>query len=232
MQQVLALDGGQVVAARREQLDVRAQARERRAQLVRGILDEASLQARGLVERLEHRVEGRGEARELVAPLDADALRQVARRAHALRGGRELAHGRERRARNEEAGDRGDADAAERDENQPELDLRQLVIDVFQRRDDLDRRVARIERRDEEAHVLAFVMRFEVERVLLPRRDSLRLGHARQQRRDVVEPLLGPVGRSRCVDDLERIRAQRQAAEMEDVLLRPAGDLRREAEAG
>ena len=46
----------------REHLDVRAQARERRAQLVRGVGDELALRPRRVLERLEHRVERRRRA--------------------------------------------------------------------------------------------------------------------------------------------------------------------------
>ena len=49
-----------------EHLDVRAQARQRRAQLVRGVGDELALRAARLLERGEHRVEARGEPAELV----------------------------------------------------------------------------------------------------------------------------------------------------------------------
>ena len=49
-----------------EHLDVRAQARQRRPQLVRRVGDELPLRARRVLERAEHRVERRGEPRELV----------------------------------------------------------------------------------------------------------------------------------------------------------------------
>ena len=64
-QQLLALAGRQRLVAG-EHLDVRAQARQRRPQLVRGVGDELPLRPCGVLERAEHRVEGRGEPRELV----------------------------------------------------------------------------------------------------------------------------------------------------------------------
>ena len=62
--QALVVGGREAAAG--EHLEVGAQRGERRAQLVRGVRDEAALRALGLVERLEHRVERAGEARELV----------------------------------------------------------------------------------------------------------------------------------------------------------------------
>ena len=61
-EQPLALARRQLPVAR-EHLDVRAQARQRRAQLVRGVRDELPLRgARRLLERREHRVEAAREA--------------------------------------------------------------------------------------------------------------------------------------------------------------------------
>ena len=66
---------------------------QRRAQLVRGVRDEAALAADRLLERREHRVEARAEAAELVVPRDRDALGQVAGRGDVLGRGREAPHG-------------------------------------------------------------------------------------------------------------------------------------------
>ena len=71
-------------------------------------------------------------------PRHLDPLREVARRAHVLGRLAQVAHRLQRGARDQEAGDGGDPDAAERDEQQPQPDLRQLVIDVRQRRRDHD----------------------------------------------------------------------------------------------
>ena len=67
-----------------QDLDVGAQARHRRAQLVRGVGDELALGADGLVERLarglqavEHRVEVGGELADLVVGVDVDAPGEV-----------------------------------------------------------------------------------------------------------------------------------------------------------
>ena len=72
-------------ALAREHLDVRAQARERRPQLVRRVGDELVLGARRLLECAEHRVEAVREARQLVLAARVDPLGEVARRPHALR---------------------------------------------------------------------------------------------------------------------------------------------------
>ena len=60
VEQLGAVLGGRRAAVR-EHLDVRAQARQRRAQLVRGVLDEPPLALGRVVERGEHLVEGRRE---------------------------------------------------------------------------------------------------------------------------------------------------------------------------
>ena len=67
-QQALPLLAGSVVGAG-EDLDVRAQAGQRRAQLVRGVGDEAALAPRRVLERGEHGVEAGGQAPELVGAL-------------------------------------------------------------------------------------------------------------------------------------------------------------------
>ena len=118
---------------RREHLDVRPQARQRRAQLVRRVLDELALPLLRLVERLEHRVERRGEPAELVVAGHVDALGQVAGRAHALGRLAQAAYRLECCACDEEAEHERDPDPAERDQEQ-QPDLRQLAVDVRQRR--------------------------------------------------------------------------------------------------
>ena len=60
-------------AAAGEHLEVGAQARERRAQLVRGVGDELALCALRTLERLEHGVERGRQARDLVLALGVDA---------------------------------------------------------------------------------------------------------------------------------------------------------------
>src|SRR6185503_10902292 len=62
-----------------EQLEIRAQAGQRRPQLVRGVGDKLALLPKGHFERAEHAVEARGEPAELVGTLTRHAAGQVAR---------------------------------------------------------------------------------------------------------------------------------------------------------
>ena len=93
------LGRGQAVARALQHLEVGARAGQRRAQLVRGVGDEAPLRRARLLDRGQHGVEALGEAAQLVLAGDLDAPRQVVRRRDVLGGLRELAHRREHRAR-------------------------------------------------------------------------------------------------------------------------------------
>ena len=77
-----------------EHLDVRTQARERRAQLVRCVGDELSLLAVGILEGGEHRVEARAQPAQLVGAVRLDPLRQIARLRDPLRRSRQAPHRR------------------------------------------------------------------------------------------------------------------------------------------
>ena len=76
-----------------QDVDVRLQARERRAQLVGRVGDEAPLRLERLLERSEHRVERRAEARELAAASLGNALARLARLCDPLGGRGQAAHG-------------------------------------------------------------------------------------------------------------------------------------------
>ena len=104
-----------------------------------GVLHELPLALLGLVERAEHRVEGGGERADLVARVDLDPLAEVARRPDALGRLAQVAQRAQRRPRDEEARDAGEADADHRDEEEPEPDPRELVVDAGELSDDLDR---------------------------------------------------------------------------------------------
>ena len=68
-----------VVALGVEQLDLRAEHRQRRAELVRGVGDEIALTAEAALQPVEHVIERLGENRHLSASVDrTGALRQVA----------------------------------------------------------------------------------------------------------------------------------------------------------
>ena len=105
-----------------EHLDVRAQARQRRAQLVRRICDQLALGARGLLKGAEHRVEAAGEPAELVPPADVDALGQVSRLGDLLRRPGESTNRSKRRSRHSQPECRRDRDSATGDENKDVLD--------------------------------------------------------------------------------------------------------------
>ena len=114
--QALAIGLGQR-ARPAQHLEVGAQRGERRAQLVRGVGHEPALGALRVVERLEHRVERRGQPRQLVLALRLDAAREVARAGHVLGRLGQLGHrpdGVARGVAGEEGGERDDGDRAER----------------------------------------------------------------------------------------------------------------------
>ncbi|MEZ5098238.1 MAG: hypothetical protein R3C15_00160 [Thermoleophilia bacterium] len=122
----------------REHLDVRAQARQRRAQLVRRVRDELTLRLVGDLERRQHRVEARAEPGELVAAVDVDPVREILRLGDDLGLARQATHGLQRRARDEPAEQGRDADPADREEDQDQADPVQQPVDVVDRADELE----------------------------------------------------------------------------------------------
>ena len=74
-----------------QHVEVRAQARQRRAQFVPGVLDEPSLLGTGPVERLEHRPERRTEPADLVVAVARHVDVEAAGRAHRVGGRRQAA---------------------------------------------------------------------------------------------------------------------------------------------
>ncbi len=117
VEQPLPLSGVEPLLLR-QHLDVRLHARQRRAQLVRGVGHEAPLRLDRVPECPEHCVERGPEPRQLAATALRHALARVLRPRDPLRRRRQAAHGGEGRPRDERAGNRGDADAAERHEQQ------------------------------------------------------------------------------------------------------------------
>ena len=104
VQQLLARLRRQLVPAR-EDLDVRLQAGERRAQLVRGVGHELPLRPARVLERAEHRVEARRQPAELVVAGRGrlDPLREIPRLGDRFRRRGQPAHGRQRGARDQQA---------------------------------------------------------------------------------------------------------------------------------
>ena len=112
---------GVELAALEQHLDVRAQARHRRAQLVRGVGDELALGAHRFVERVaralqavEHRVEAGRQLADLVVGVDAQAAGEVLGLADVLGGLRDLAERAQDAPGGQPAEDRRQRDAAER----------------------------------------------------------------------------------------------------------------------
>ncbi len=106
------------LAALEQHLDVRPQARNRRAQLMRGVGDQLALGAHRLVERragalqpVEHGVEAPGELADLVVGVDPDAPAQVLGLADVLGRLGDLAQRREHPARGDPAERGGERDA-------------------------------------------------------------------------------------------------------------------------
>ena len=197
-EQRLARGGREVVAAC-EHLDVRADARERRPELVGGVGDELALLALRLVERREHRVEARAEPRELVVSLEADPVRQVARLGDDLRLARQLRHRTQRGPGDERAERGGRGDAAERDEHEDQADPVEETVDLLERADELEHVVV-ADRHHELEHVRPLDVGVREERPSTLRRGGLDLvGH---RERDLARVRLGdPSARVHRLDE-------------------------------
>ena len=109
--------GGQAIGVL-ERLDVRAQARDRRAQLVARILDQVPLRLDRAFERGERAVEAPRQPAELVVPALLEPVRRVGVDDHGLGAAREPGDRRERRARHERAEYRGEDDAGRGEQRQ------------------------------------------------------------------------------------------------------------------
>jgi hypothetical protein len=116
-----------------EEVDVRAQARERSAQFVRGVGDELPLRADRSLERVEHGVERRPEAAELVVGIGLDPLAQVVRVGDPLGCGGERAHGPKRTASDDGPDERGERDSGEAGDSEAPAEPAQRIVDVAQR---------------------------------------------------------------------------------------------------
>ena len=167
-------------AAGRQQLDVRAQTRQRRPQLVRRVRDELPLRAERPLERCQHLVEGLAEPRELVATRGLHPSRRVSGRRDALGGVDQPAHRRGRRARDEESERGRERDTGERDEHEQEPQSRQHRIHLVQRPGDLKCEPAG-QRGREDAEVDAAHLRVGEELVSVPARHGA-LAASRGQR--------------------------------------------------
>ena len=96
-QDASAFAGGQLLA-HRERVEVRLRARQRRAQLVRGVGDELALREARALQRGQHRVEAPGQPPELILLAGLDAVAEILRARHAFGGTRQAPYGHQRRA--------------------------------------------------------------------------------------------------------------------------------------
>ena len=197
-----------------EELEVRAQARERRAQLVRRVGDELALRAERHLERGEHPIEAAREPPELVVRARADAAREVARARHLFDGLPQARDRREHGPRDERAERGGDEDTRERDLDEAHPGLGERAVHVLERPRELERDAA-AERRHVDAHADVPRLGGRIERLPLPRRDLAHLG------RDERGDRLAEVG----ADD-----AARGVDELAEDVLSPGDELRRSSE--
>ena len=150
-EQLLALPHRQRLVAG-EHLDVRAQARQRRPQLVRGIRDELALRPRGVLQRAQHRVEAGGEARQLVRAAHIDPAGEIPRLGHLLGSSCEPLHGCEHRSCDEQSEPCRKCDSDQRKRDQVPADPVECTVRLFERAGELDG-VALAERQRQHADV-------------------------------------------------------------------------------
>src|SRR6266550_3877146 len=185
-----------------EELEVRAQAGERRPQLMGRVGHQLTLRAERRLELTEHRVEARAEAAELVATVRGDTTRQVTRLRHLLDGRGETLHRCYRSAPDERAESGREEDRACRkgDEEEPRLSEGRIdpgsgwaeVLDNLDRASALDRNDV-----DREPRVLRIGGREE--RTALSARDVFDLLDDKSGVRGIE---VGPEDRAGCGDDL------------------------------
>ncbi len=113
-----------------EDLDVRAQRGDRRAQLVAGVRDQVALRLHRALERVERAVEALRQARQLVAALDLQPARQVEVARQRLGALGEARDRRERRARDQRPEQRRQHDAARADQREDQQQPAELVFDL------------------------------------------------------------------------------------------------------
>ena len=95
-QDASALACGQLLADRKR-VEVGLHARQRRAQLVRGVGNQLALREARALERGQHRVEAPGQTPELILLAGPDAVAEILRARHALGGARQAPYGHKRR---------------------------------------------------------------------------------------------------------------------------------------
>ena len=181
-----------------EQLEVGAQAGERRAQLVRGVGDQLTLRAQRGFQLAKHGVEARAQTAQLVATVRRHAPREIAGARDFLDGRSEPLHRREDRTADKEAERRGEQDRSARELGEAYSGLRERAVDDVELLYDLDR-AATLDRDDEhpKAHVLR--LRRRLERRLTARGHFL---DVRRHKRVLRSAEVGPDDRAARADDL------------------------------
>ena len=118
---------------------------------------------------------------DLAALAGIDAVGEVVRVRHAFGSSRQLAHGYERGARDEQAERGGERDAADDDEREQELEVRERAVDVGERQRELKHAVGG-DALGEHPHMRPRHRCVAEERLVLARRDRTRGGGYREPR--------------------------------------------------
>ena len=127
------------IGVQREQIDVRADGGDGRAELVGGIGDQRSLRLLASLECGEHRVEPAREPADLVRAVATHPAREITRLGDLLGGVREPHQRADRRAAHEEPEQACEEDTTDADGEQRISGLRQRFIDLVTRASNLDR---------------------------------------------------------------------------------------------
>ena len=140
-----------------QQLDVGAQGREGRAELVGGVRDELVLRVAGLLQAGQQLVEDARQPRGLVVAVHGDAMAEVVGARDVLDVLRERRDRPHAAGRDDEAEQRRERDAEPGDEDQGAAQVVERRLHLVQRAADLDG-VARHERRDQHPHAGAVAL--------------------------------------------------------------------------
>ena len=196
---------------------------------MRGVGDELPLRPARALERGEHRVEARREPAELVVAGRGrlDPLREVTRLGDGLRGLGQPSHRRERGARDDQTERGGDADPADRDQDQEERDPVQRAVHLAERPCDLDGIRRGRDGQDPKLDPLEVAVAV-VERLLAARGLVVLLGHRQLVGR--VGLHVGPTGKRNGLDEVALhadVRPRDVELAVVDLRLRATRDLDR-----
>ena len=131
-----------------QHVDIGLEARQRRAEFVAGIHDQAVLLTSRRRQRLEHRVEAPGETADLCTTGAVDRLLEITRLGDTFGGIGQSSNRGDRAARDEPPGCRSHRDGENRDEHDAIGETIERLIDLAQRAGDLHKNVVRCDRGD------------------------------------------------------------------------------------